>query len=316
MEDLPYPILKDFKINSCSIKKYRGAYIIKDKNPKILFKTNYKTDNILSGAKISNLILKNGIKTTDKFYTTKSNNLFSTYDGECYIIHDYLDFNQNVFENKDLFLSFICQLGKFHKILRKQNINLMVKKDYLTIVEKNILEINGIRKKVLRLPRKMDFDILFLNSWNNFEKDLEKVHESFSTEYFYNLLEKSILENHVAHGNIKEESIVNYKNHIYINNLLNCYIGIQLEDISKAFIKYIKNSKEPIKLWEVIHTYNNIIPLNDADIEIIEAFIIYPYKYIKIINDYYVKSRTWTPTSFIKSLEMEIDIKTRSKHLW
>lgn len=313
MEDLSYNILNEFKVNHFPVKKYRGSYIIKDKNYKIIYKNYYSTENIIKAYEISNIVLKSEIKTTDRFYKTKKNGLTCFYDGQSYIMNDYLDFNQDVFEKSDLFLMAIKELGKFHKIEIGKNLCLEIKNNYIEDTEKNIRYLNNLKKRVLSFSRKMDFDILFLNSCQIFINDLEKSLSVFNSNYFNKILENSIMEKKILHGNIKEETIVSFNRDIYINSFFGCYIGIQLEDIGKAYIRYLKNSTEPLPFDKVISTYNEIIPLNKNDKDIIKAFMIYPYKYIWILHDFYKKSRTWAPTSFNKSLKEEIDLHDRLK---
>lgn len=313
MENLSYAVLKDFQISSSPIKKYKGAYIIKDKNPKIVYKTYYSQDNIIKASLISDILSKNKIKTTDKFYKTKNNKLTTFADGQYYVMNDFLNLNQNIFDDKIIFLQAIKEIAKFHKILKNINLDIEISENYKEEVIKNIHELDKLKKKVAKFPKKMDFDILFLNSYKYFYEDLENVYNMFSSSYFIENMNIAIREKHIVHGNIKEETIGQYNNNIYINNFYNSYIGTQLEDISKAIIKYLKNSQEVISFDEIIESYNSIIPLNVADIEIIKSFCIYPNKYIKILNDFYKKNRTWAPTSFNKNLEEEIDLRNKIK---
>ncbi len=304
MEETIKIVAKHFGYDNVEIEviQKKLSYVLKTKDENLLIRKNFKSNNdILRQLEIQNAIIKEEYKNLSYFVLDEDSLPYCNVEDETYTILKNSSKEEINLNNKTQVLEAVKELAKFHQKAK----NLSIDETYKTIktfniddIDKDIKEIDKIKKLVNKSKKKTEFDIYVLKNYNKYIERANKVKEVLLTTKYEELENESINNNHICLNLIKEEQFTLKNDNIIINSLVESSIGYQLNDLVKFIYRYLRKNiinenSDLLSVNEIIEAYNSINNIDDINMKIIEAKIMYPVEFFKVVKKHYQKHRGW-----------------------
>ncbi len=320
MEEMIKNVVMHFGYDNVEIEVIQKKlnYLLKTKNEKFLIKKNFKSnEDILNQLEIQRAIIETGYENLSTFILDSEGLPYCNIEDETYTILKNISKDQIKLDKKDEVLEAVKEMARFHNKVQGITIDEDLKnvKTYNEDdIDKDIKEIDKIKKLINKSKKKTEFDLYVLKNYNKYIDRANRVKETLKTLNYSNLENKCVENNDLCLNLVKEEQFMRKEDNIIINNIIESSIGYQLGDLVKFIHRYlqkniINENDDLLSINEIIETYSAINNIDDNNRKIIEAKITYPIDFFKVIKKHYQKHRNWTMgavSNKIKELE-EID---------
>lgn len=248
---------------------------------------------------IKSIILKNGfdqidiaVKNNEDKYVTEGNY------GETYILRKWYKGEDCDLTDENSVLKAVISLGKIHSTMWG------IEKEGVPYLSKTVSESFGRRtgemRRIITYLRKQKQKNEF-ESW--MEKQLPvyveqayKAEDYLNKEYDAELLADALEKGGIFHGSFTGHNIIISENETAIVNFEKAKIGPKVHDLYHFVRKCGEKNNWDIELIErIIECYCEENSLNEREINILYAKLLYPEKFWKIVNMYYNGKKTWVP---------------------
>ena len=317
MEELKLQVLREFEVTAKRIIKEKSYYICNtDKGVKIVKKTFDTRESIIFQNKIKNHLYENGFRNIDMFKLSKAEIPYVEMGGEIYVMTEFVEGRESNFWEKEEFLRVVKEVAKMHKVgqgIKFDNEIFYREENLIKKSEKNLSEMKAIRKRISSQKKILDFDVLFLNNYNYYEEQLKETIEILKSNRY--IEEKECAENRIqiCHNLLKEENIQQTKEGIRIGSFSKVNIGSKIQDIAMLVQRHRKSTREAIDIEEIIEVYNSENESMEEERKILYGILKYPEKYMKVVNQYYSKKRSWVPGAINNRMETIIESQREYK---
>ena len=280
-----------------SIKKFqysRSNYYLDTKQGQLLLrKTLIPRDQIMFVHEVTGQLIDRGFNEISKIYTTKKQVPYGNYLDKNFILQAYDKISEIDFADIGELKAIIEVLAKFH--VAATHIHSKVRsvegagfKNIHEYFQKRVTDGRKMKKKITKMSQKTKFEIMFLEDYKAYEELQYKALELVKPESAHRLIEKAkrnktILHNEFTYHAVGRLEDGNYK----ISNLDNCTYSIQLLDLSNVLTKIMQKNHWDISLLDqLIESYTSIHHLDEEEIRILKAMLIFPEKYASICFKY------------------------------
>ena len=248
----------------------------------------------------------------EKYYLAKNGQPYALTEGDYYIMTDHLPYPEADFSNPSQLAASAESLALWHKSARDISFSdgafLPHELFPLTdILQNNITSLGIIRKRIRRQSQLSDFDVLFIKNFDKYKDRIVNALELLKGTNYLKRFENARNMNYICHGSPKENCIRIKDGKAYITKLDNGKINYQLNDLC-IFIRRAKKAHDnaqntgQLKQYEIIEAYNKVLPLEPDEEIILQAMLLYPSAFVKIVFEYYQKKRTWIPVSMLNKM--------------
>ena len=172
--------------------------------------------------------------------------------------------------------------------------------------------------------QKNEFELLYLNYYDDFYEQGVVAAKKLSKTNYKELLQESIKEGAVCHGNYTYHNIIMLKNKVdtlsknfvppgWVNkqslsvadlggasnpiattNFEKSYIGLQICDLYQFIRKVMeKNDWDIMYGSNIIEAYDRVKSISKEEMNILYLLLLYPEKFWKITNFYYNGKKSW-----------------------
>ena len=158
---------------------------------------------------------------------------------------------------------------------------------------KRVNEMTALKKRVKKQGRLSEFDVIFLKNYDYYMENLNNSLALLKESQFDELCQAAKEQNAICHNQYKEELLYMKEGDVTVTNFNDVSIDpclMDLADIIKRYIKYFGDGR--LCLAEILEMYTKTNDLSDAEIQALYPLLLYPTKFIKICNQYYVKNRS------------------------
>lgn len=301
-------VAKCFNLNILNIEKHKSYFLCDTKSGLFAIKKVMESPkNINLAHKIKIFLNKKNFFQVDKFYLSNQNIPFVIHNDNAYILTDLTESNSVDFGDSEIFLYLVATIAKMHNHLRNTNIKAPIGPDLSTVYENSLKNLVSIKKKIYNQSNLSDFDVLFLKNQNNYIEDINNAKELLSNTKYIFLRNKAVFQNSICHNNLRKESLIFSNNQIYITNFFGSTVDYYLVDLCNIILNHIKFSLTPVSISDIINTYSKFNQINDFEIKVLYAMLLYPYKLIKICKIYYGKKRGYVPNGLLANLQNNLE---------
>ncbi|MDF2841378.1 MAG: CotS family spore coat protein [Clostridia bacterium] len=172
----------------------------------------------------------------------------------------------------------------------------------------------NIRKFNKNLENKADlsrFDKLYAMHAGEF---YEKMFNAYLIMRNFGYLEKvqqSMKQNQLIHSEFRRHSLLlNDKDEVFVVNLENCAYDIREADIATLLESFTGSNKAEL-VMAALKAYSTIIKLDRRSIKVIQAFVLQPKRFYKVIERYYGRKKNFTEAELVNKLEKAIKKEMR-----
>ncbi len=305
MNDLINLIAEHFGYSNPKIQAIQKklSYLLITNDENVLVKKCFKKPiDILKCFSIQEQLLNKQYNNLNILLTDDNDVPYYLYEDELYTVSKKIGKNQISLDNKQDILDAVSELANFHK--NATNISLdddlkNIKTFGIDAIKEDINELDKIKRKISKSKKKTEFDFYVIKNYNKYIERAKAVIKSLEEANYEEVEAKCISNNNVCLSLIKEEQFSIGESNILIHTLIDSYIGYQLNDLIKFIHRYlqkniINNNTDLLTIDDIISAYSKINNINDTDLKIIYAKLIYPSDFFKIVKKHYKKHRGWT----------------------
>lgn len=304
-------LLEHYSIIPDKILKQRDKFIIYS-NEKIfcLRKIRDRRRFALMTLQLCNYLMKGGFNNILGFIKTKDDREFLKYNKSFYYLSHWIEGREGSYSNFNDIRGLAQLLANFH--LRSQgyynkNIETASKEHNWSSMEEKYIRAFCIIKEIIRNKKiKTMFDILYMDSIELFQEQLELSVKLLNQSSYNRILQNSKLKNTICINNFNLKNIIVENDEIYyITSLGRVKYNINILDLCK-FIKKTLFKKE--YAWDfkyardIIDDYSIINPLSRDETTILLSLIIFPKTFCKLGKMRYIKKKKWEEDKYLTKL--------------
>ena len=312
MDGICSGLIRNYDINVLGVKKFRGFYIISTDTGKYsLKKTADSEPQLVFRLQLQNKLAGFGGFYMEKIYETKEQKLFAEAEGVNYILTDYIEGTEADFDKKAHLGSIISSLAFFHE---HSNVNGEIirpaAEDMRKVAKRYYTELNDMKKKIDLSKGLSEFDMLFLRNCDYYMENTKICEELLNEGNYEEKYEKAINGGYVCHNLLKRENLIVKGGEIWLASFSACRLDYYTTDLAMLIERYIKYSKtKAVSVMDIVNKYSKYRKVEQEDCAIILAAILLPESFLKIAKQYYLKKRSWVPTSIVAKMEEIVSTK-------
>jgi len=312
MGDIATTLPAYFGLQGITATKERGYFLCKtEKGITKIYKTEEHHQLICLRHEILCQLDAAGFPWTDQIILSAQGMPYVQFGRETYVMSQHVQGRDINFDcPQDIALA-IQSLANFHvaarKISQDKIINVEVSPSLGEIFEKNLAFLTKIVKQTNKNSRLSDFDVVLLKSISKYINYVTESALLLKETDYASLYNAAVAQNHLCHNTLKEESLPILRGRCYITNFSEVTIDAQVVDLANLLHRYARRSQKGIPLGELLEIYDRISPLPRYAMEVVRAYLIHPWQFIKIVQQYYSKKRGWTPVAITSRMNTLLD---------
>lgn len=341
MEDRSQEALKKYRLKIYNTYRARGAFLLETDWGLKLYKCFEGSKNrALFEHQVKEHLSQNGYYNTDLFVKTIDDEIVSEdSSGTQYIMKNWFWGEEcNLKELSQIEMA-TANLARLHLAL--QNVELPeeqfdhnISTDLMETFEKRNRELKRVRSYIRDKKQRNEFETSYLNYYEDFYQQGIDAAQKLSQSSYRELMEDSVRNRKVCHGNYTYHNILMLKNKIEAfpknpvdaewagrqqlsvadisssagqmiatTNFEKAYIGLQISDLYQFVRKVMeKNDWDPMYGSNMIEAYDQIKPIDKEELKILYILLLYPEKFWKITNFYYNSKKSWISGRNIQKL--------------
>lgn len=275
-------IAESFGLKPQKIIKSKYFYILFCKEGQYrLYSPSMTEEEILILAKIKACLEKNNIITDSLAYSKQLP--YVKNNDEIYIALKGIKGNNICLDNKKHILSTAQAIGTLHQALKEISPQVQDKKVYSRAVSR----LRQIKSIINRKNKTIAVDVLFLRNYD------------LMCELCDNIIDMDKNSDNIyIHGSLKEENII-VGSEISFANWNGINVDSPLKDFAYFINRYVKKyallNDDYVSFDELALAYSKGVELNEENLRLLKALVLYPEKYIKVVDNYYKHPKTFTP---------------------
>lgn len=282
-------IAESFGLKPHKINKSKYFYILSCREGQYrLYSPSMSVEDILILANIKACLTENNISTDKLVFINQLP--YIIYNEQPYIALKTVDGNCLDFGNKKQLLDCVYSIGCMNRAL----MGITPLKGYNSHYTKGAARLKEIKSIINRKNKPINVDVLFMKNYKLMYElcnGFANVGDNGNSIYL--------------HGSLKEENIIFNKGFSFINwNGLN--VGNPLKDLAYFINRYVKKyalfNQDYVKFNELVGAYSQGLEQTQVDLDMLRTLVLFPEKYVKIVDDYYSHPKTFTPVYIDKKL--------------
>lgn len=299
-------LLAQYDVSVKRLQYIRSNYYLDTNHGKLLLRRiDIPKEQILFNYEVDTHLKEYGFKEISAIYTTKKKLPYAVVGDQYYIMQEYINSDETDFKDLKDLEAMVSVLACFHKACK--GVQSKVKdvehakiKNIYEYYCKRIVENTKLKKSMMNLKQKSNFEIMFLESVEEYHQLEEMAISMISNELVMKLIEDIKTNQIVAHRDYTYHTVNKTDVGTYIISQIDvCGYDIQVLDLAHILAKIMqKNDWDCAILYKLIEVYNNIKPLSDREFNLLKFMMIYPEKYNSICFKYISSKRRWNYSMF------------------
>lgn len=311
MRPLSRELTSQYELN---IKKYQyvrsNYYLETNKGKFVLRKVDLTKEQINFCYEVDTHLAMNDFKHINSIYLTRKKLPYAVLGEELYIMHCYKEGEETDFKDQKDLEGIIETLAQFHCTAvhvesKTRNVESVKIKNIYDYYIKRQNENNKLKKNIVALKQKSNFELMFLEDCEVYRSLEEQALDSINQEVISRLISEVALSKCIAHKDFTYHTVNKTNDGIYIMEQLDaCNYDIQIMDLAQILSKMMqKNEWDYHLLYNLISTYNKERTLSKDELDTLKFMLIYPEKYNSICFRYISSKRRWNYSMFEQKWE-------------
>jgi Ser/Thr protein kinase RdoA (MazF antagonist) len=237
-----------------------------------------------------------GLRVCDKPIRALDGGLAVEGNAERYIMTECIHGHNPEAANKAEVLACFGALGCMHRVLRELKCE---HTDILSSYRKGMARLKAIKKQLGCAKRLNDTDVSFLRRYSTYYELAQNAVDTLEGLSFG--------VTSPVHGAIKADNILIGSNVTFTDWEL-LHNGHFMEDTAQLVARYIRKyaftAEDYLTLEELLTAYTAQNPVNDSELAILYALLMYPKRYIAICTKHYGGAHRFAPVGVQKKMEI------------
>ncbi|WP_167957127.1 CotS family spore coat protein [Anaerosporobacter faecicola] len=310
MEDRHEEIWKQYNMAIRNVYRVRGAYILETNQGLKLYRNYEGSDTKIEFEQSVKEHLQKAGYTNVDLYLRNQNGELITEDslGTKYVIKSWFNGEEcNLRDEKEITAA-ANNLGNLHRYLNHVEVESEEQKTrYIYNLgvqfDKHNRELKRVRGYIRDKKQKNEFEVCFLNVYNQFYEQGLMAIEILGESAYDKLLTGCVNDMTMCHGNYIYHNIIMLQDQIATTNFEKVCIGVQMLDLYCFIRKVMEKNNWEIRIGNrIIEEYARCKGISDEEFTILYAMLLYPEKFWKVTNFYYNARKSWVPRRNIQKL--------------
>ena len=298
----------------------RGIFAYTDKGVKILKRVKEEESKILFSVSAYNHLKSRGFHNVSCINAALSGRYIVDYKGERYMLQDYAKGKPFVADtNEKAALGAVC-LAKLHEAACGfvPMAGTRARVDWGKWMEKfksYTINIRMYKRIAEEKAEKTKFDKLFLSCADEYYERMNKAYLILKNYGYLEKVRQSMKYNQLIHRQYRKHSLILTDDQkLFVTNMDECSYDIAEVDIAAYFESFSgKNKVDLVKA--ALTAYLQTTCLDRNSVKIMQAFLIEPKRFYKVVERYYGKKKNYTESELVLKLERSIKRESRKNDI-
>ena len=237
----------------------------------------------------------NGFYHISRFYQTLEGEPFYRYDGVLYALEDVMPSESLPEDGTENFVLGAETLGQMHHAARglKSDAALWDRGRLPNLYGKRRAELAKMRRRNDKRGNYDAIDLLLIRYYDRFMEQAE-IAESLLEKGGYGMAVDQAEETGAfCHNAYKGEALRKKENgEIFVGSFDKCSSELPLSDLARYLRRYFKKTEGTAAgIHRMLEGYGKYHPLSEGDLTILQGMLIYPEKFLRLVNEYYNRRR-------------------------
>ena len=238
---------------------------------------------------------KNGFGNISRFYRTLEGEPFYRYDGVLYTLEDVMPADSLPEERADTFFRGAKVLGQMHRAAKGLHSE-AARWDgtrLSALYGKRRSQLAKIRRRNDKQGNYDAIDLLLIRYYDQFMEQAKQAEELLLQGGYEKAVEQAAENGAFCHNAYKGEALrQNEKGEIFVGSFDKCSSELPLADLAYYLRRYFKKTEGTEQgVFAMLENYGRHQPLSEGDLTILQGMLVYPEKFLRLVNEYYNKRR-------------------------
>lgn len=136
-------------------------------------------------------------------------------------------------------------------------------------------------------------DLLLIKYYSQYMKQAAEAEELLLKGGYGAAVEKAEKEGGFCHNAFKGEALrLGEKGELFVGSFDKCSCELPLADLASYLRRYFKKAEGTASgIHEMLESYDKHCPLSEGDLTILQGMLVYPEKFLRLVNEYYNRRR-------------------------
>lgn len=240
-------------------------------------------------------LYRNGFEHIARFRESLEGNPFFHWNETTYVLEDVLPRDVLEEDGLEAFAKGAKTLGQMHKNAHglESAYGLWNSEKLPQQFAKRQGEFAKIKRRVQKMGKLDAIDMLVVQNYTPYMERVECALEYLDLGEYTIHMEGEKKRGTFCHRTFKGSNIRTQNNQIFVGGFDHATADLGLLDLAaylKRYMKKLDGTKEGV--CKIVETYNDIAHLTDKEFLLLQAFIIYPEKFLRLLNEFYNRRKT------------------------
>lgn len=290
-----------------------------DKGLRELKKPRGSGESIRLAFDVKEQLRKNGFERITPFYPTVEGEPFYCYDGVMYTLEDVMPGEALQEDGAEAFWRGAKTLGQMHhaaKGLRSEAARWdreRLPRQY----EKRRIELAKIRRRNDKRGNYDAIDLLLIRYYDRFMEQVMEAEELMEKGGYPLAVDRAEERGAFCHNAYKGEALrLHETGEIFVGSFDKCSSELPLADLAYYLRRYFKKTEGTAAgVLKMLESYGKYSPLSEKDLTLLQGMLVYPEKFLRLVNEYYNRRRACVSPAMEERLAAAAKVEEKSHRL-
>jgi len=260
-----------------------------------LKKPRGSVESLYLAFRVKEQLYKNGFCRTGRMYETLEGEPFYRYDGVSYILEEPLPGEVLPEDGTEAFVRGAETLGQMHQAAKglEDKAEKWNRERLTALYAKRRGELAKIRRRNDRRGNYDAIDLLLIAHYEQYMTRSGEAEELLKQGGYGEAVDGAAAAGAFCHNAYKSEALrLNGEGQLFVGNFDKCSRELPLADLAFYLRRYFKKTAGDGKgVWRMLESYGRYCPLSAGDLLILQGMLLYPEKFLRLVNEYYNRRR-------------------------
>ena len=266
-----------------------------DRGLRELKKPRGSVENLRLAFCVKEQLQKNGFGNISRFYRALDGEPFYRHDGILYTLEDVMPAEALPEDHTEDFVRGAETLGRMHQAAAGlcNDAARWDRERLPRLYAKRRSELAKIRRRNDKRGNYDAIDLLLIRNYDRFMGQVREAEELLQKGGYREAVDRAAKEGAFCHNAYKGEALrVSEKGEIFVGSFDKCGSELPLADLAAYLRRYFKKTEgSAAGVASMLESYGKHCPLSAADLTILRGMLVYPEKFLRLVNEYYNRRR-------------------------
>ncbi|WP_139904599.1 CotS family spore coat protein [Clostridium thermarum] len=304
-------VLHHYGIEVISVSKYRHVYKVQSSVGNLCVrKVSHGRKKVLNSFKLAEALKKNGFHNIQKYYKTLKDDCYVKYGKYIVYVTEWVEGDECNFNDIKEAEKCCELLAQFHKScidIDSYDINIKnSSKNLPKMFYESLIDLERFKEIIKHKVIQNQFDYIYNDHIDALYTRGVTALSILNNCNYYNLTKNALVTKSIAHGSFYRKNIIKSGTGYFIITLNSVNIDLPIIDLAKLLRRLLPKSEfawDFKKALNLLNHYSIYRPIEIPELEILLAFLIFPYKFWKLGYKRYKKHKGFNEVKYLKRLQ-------------